>query len=469
MGRTRRKVKLLVIGLDGADPDLLKEWNLPNLRSFDIYKLKSTLPPSTAPAWTSCITGKNPGKHGVSHFMDMDPFIEGNNRSEVVNSTSIDSYKFWNVLNHYGISTGLMGIPVTYPVEHVKGFMISGMLTPRTVKDFYYPSTLGLDDYEIFIPYSTYRRLFFKPLYGKWFLEKIYKNTKRKFKIAKELMRKVDVFFMVESNTDQIQHFFFYNGVTDRAKETIGNFFHFVDSLLEDLIGEIDCPVILLSDHGFGREQKKFVRVNSWLKERGLFKEIPRRKWFLKSWLIKRGYIDETPQIDWRETKAYFFGDNNLTGFIRILDGNRDEIIEDLRKERFVDQVFTKENIYSGPYLKYAAHIIVTFKEGYTPKNGIGQVVQEMPYPRKFASHRINGFYTIGNCNCELGDAEIYDIAPTILNLLGCPIPDDMDGKPLAGGEPQFKPFSQYNRESHRFSEEEKEELKERLRRLGYL
>ena len=70
------KNKLLVIGIDGGTLDIVlpmvQNGKLPNLgRILDAGAygtLLSTIPPVTAPAWSSFITGTNPGRHGVFYF-----------------------------------------------------------------------------------------------------------------------------------------------------------------------------------------------------------------------------------------------------------------------------------------------------------------------------------------------------------------------------------------------------------------
>ena len=68
--------RLVIIGLDGATFDLILPWvkaeKLPSiakiLDSSSYGRLSSTHPPSTFPAWTTFMTGKNPGKHGIFDF-----------------------------------------------------------------------------------------------------------------------------------------------------------------------------------------------------------------------------------------------------------------------------------------------------------------------------------------------------------------------------------------------------------------
>src|SRR5690349_23169584 len=67
----RHATPLLVIGLDGATLDLIHPWvaagELPALGALLASgawgKLRSTVPAATFPAWTSLVTGVNPGRH----------------------------------------------------------------------------------------------------------------------------------------------------------------------------------------------------------------------------------------------------------------------------------------------------------------------------------------------------------------------------------------------------------------------
>jgi predicted AlkP superfamily phosphohydrolase/phosphomutase len=70
--------KVVVIGLDAATWTLIRPWmaegSMPNLaklmKAGVSGGLESVLPPITPPAWTSFMTGKNPGKHGIFHFVE---------------------------------------------------------------------------------------------------------------------------------------------------------------------------------------------------------------------------------------------------------------------------------------------------------------------------------------------------------------------------------------------------------------
>ncbi len=95
--------RVFVIGLDGGTFDLLELWikegRLPNLKRMienSAYgRLESTIPPVTPPAWTSFMTGVNPGKHGVLDFFAFDA---GSFKKMLVNSSHVRSKRLWDYL-----------------------------------------------------------------------------------------------------------------------------------------------------------------------------------------------------------------------------------------------------------------------------------------------------------------------------------------------------------------------------------
>ena len=102
-------------------------------------KFQSVFPPITPPAWTSFTTGKNPGKHGIFHFMEAKP---GSYALGYTNASSRRTQTVWKILNDAGLTTGITNIPFTYPPEHLKGYQTSGMDTPSEKSPFVYPPEL---------------------------------------------------------------------------------------------------------------------------------------------------------------------------------------------------------------------------------------------------------------------------------------------------------------------------------------
>ncbi|PYK94856.1 MAG: hypothetical protein DME36_03990 [Verrucomicrobia bacterium] len=139
--------KVMIVGFDAATWDLAKPWVaegfMPNLARLMAEgargQLESILPPITPPAWTSFTTGKNPGKHGVFHFMESTPDTYA---LRYTNASSRRTRTIWKILNQAGIGTGTANIPFTYPPEVLNGYQISGMDTPSEKSAFIHPPEL---------------------------------------------------------------------------------------------------------------------------------------------------------------------------------------------------------------------------------------------------------------------------------------------------------------------------------------
>ncbi|HEX2477357.1 MAG TPA: alkaline phosphatase family protein, partial [Lacipirellulaceae bacterium] len=127
--------RVFIVGWDGATFDLIKPWVerglLPNiaatLENGAHGPLRSTLPPMTFPAWSSFMTGKNPGGHGIFDFMRPRPQSYD---LEFVNGGQRKAPSFWRLLSDAGRKVISISVPCTYPPETVNGIMLSGFDAP---------------------------------------------------------------------------------------------------------------------------------------------------------------------------------------------------------------------------------------------------------------------------------------------------------------------------------------------------
>ena len=391
--------KVLVIGLDGATPQLVfpwaKEGKLPNLAKLINNgvsgELKSTIPPMTAPAWTSFMTGKNPGKHGIYHFIEYDPKTYD---YFVVGAKNIHAKPIWTILSELNKKVGVMQVPMTYPPEKVNGFIVSGGLgTPGPESNFTYPSELREELLNNFNFKVTNTEKFFEGNEDS-FIKDLIDTEERKAEATIYLMKKYewDFFMVMFAGTDSIQHFFWKDMDTkhpghdseatrDSAKKyenAILNMYQKLDGIVGDILKQIDdnTTVIIMSDHGFGPLYKE-LHLNTWLMENGLLKLKKKKDMpFYKYWLHKSGFTREmattlliklglekiiksipkkikksipshyTPsEIDWSETKAYSVATHGLvyinlkgrnsTGIVsagKEYEELRDYIIKELQK-----------------------------------------------------------------------------------------------------------------------------------------
>src|SRR5215470_8952011 len=126
--------KLLVIGLDGAsfnvlDP-LIDRGHLPNIANLiskgSRANLETTFPPITAVAWSSFMTGKNPGKHGIFEFVRRD---KNSARELAVNASFREGKAVWDYFSDARKRVIVHNFPCTYPVRPLNGLMISDFMT----------------------------------------------------------------------------------------------------------------------------------------------------------------------------------------------------------------------------------------------------------------------------------------------------------------------------------------------------
>ncbi|MGQ9811668.1 MAG: alkaline phosphatase family protein [bacterium] len=124
--------KVIVIGFDGLDPGLVRNWvaegKLPTfakvINQGAFGDLWSVLPFSSAPAWTSAMTGVNPGKHSIYGFLKK---VEGKTGEEAVFSSSMDRgfAPVWEVIGSYGLRSCIINIPLTSPSDSLNVIMIA--------------------------------------------------------------------------------------------------------------------------------------------------------------------------------------------------------------------------------------------------------------------------------------------------------------------------------------------------------
>src|SRR5687767_9208851 len=175
-GASKYWQKLVVLGFDGMDPDLVDRWmkegKLPNIRRIvdqgGLYPLSTTHSAESPTAWASFATGVNPGKHNIYDFLVRDTATYlpdlGMVRREPpkflfdyipVAKPQVHSIRggtsFWVTAGRAGVRSSILTVPVTFPPEEVpRGELLSGLPLPDirgTMGTFYYFAT-DLSRYE---------------------------------------------------------------------------------------------------------------------------------------------------------------------------------------------------------------------------------------------------------------------------------------------------------------------------------
>ena len=282
--------KVVVVALDGATFDLVGPWaaqgRLPALQRLMVggtsAPLLSTVPPVTACAWTAFLTGCNPGRTGIYEFFARrDP---GSYKIYPIDRTLGLQPSLAATLSQHGVTVGQLHFPMTYPAEHMRGFVVAAPVPDKSSPHFTFPSDLleqiGLSREEYVIhPFKdpgARRRL---AALDEGSLDSILhwvRNQARcTLKLATEL--EWDVLMVHVWATDTVQHVYWKAMIegrkgkwSERLQSAILQVFREADELIAALceLAGPDALVGVVSDHGFGANHHTFW-VNRWLAQQG--------------------------------------------------------------------------------------------------------------------------------------------------------------------------------------------------------
>jgi predicted AlkP superfamily phosphohydrolase/phosphomutase len=303
---------------------------------------------------------------------------------------------------------------------------------------------------------------------------------------------------------------------------------------LMEIVGE-DTAIVVMSDHGFGPFHA-FIHVNRWLIEQGFMRlkrdAVARAKQaafaagltpmatydlLMRAGLggLKREVVRGQGQgllkrlflsfddVDWAETVAYSLGNVgqvriNLAGrepagsvrpedYARVRDAIMSRLAtlrDPATGETAIEAIWPREEMYAGPQLELAAISCLPRRMEYFGfgeyEFGARHVIEPMRHGIS-GTHRQEGILLAWGPGVRaagrLPGADITDLAPTLLHLLGLPAPEEMDGRALtealdpALGAARIAPAdaSRGGDEHGGLSPEEERTLRERLRGLGYV
>lgn len=486
--------RLFILGIDGATFDLLDPWikegHLPHFARIAekgvCQPLVTAIPPTSPVAWTSLVTGKNPGKHGITDWFRLPAgtydniLLCGQDRQEPA---------LWDLLSHQGKQVGVLNVPMTYPPEAVRGFMVSGIHTPDTATAYTYPRPLAE---ELKAACGTYIVDVISPHRAPTMeiLGELDAMMESRQKALFYLLKRYpwDFFMAVFVFSDRLQHALWSTQdpnhplySPDKAQQWGGKILEYyqkMDAILGELLQELgeNTNLLIVSDHGFGPCYKGVsltkllcrmgvLKINPPLLPRkkevfSLLKKLPGIQTLKKSpWLQEiKGKIAHNT-IDWSQSKAFPSISANGSIFINLqglrpqglvakgreYEELREAIIKELKAFRdpvtgvpVFAEIYKKEEIYSGDHLEEAADLmILTHNMEYhfvdSPESPEDDNIITELQPGLEAVHRLEGIAMAYGPDIAAGQrlepAHIYDITPTALYLSGLPVPQDMDGK----------------------------------------
>ena len=122
--------KVLVIGLDCADPELMfGEWlaHMPNVRGLveagTYGTLESSVPPITVPAWSCMACSKDPGTLGIYGFRNRADYSY--DKLSIATALDVKEPRVWDILGARNLRSLIIGVPGTFPITRpIKGLSL---------------------------------------------------------------------------------------------------------------------------------------------------------------------------------------------------------------------------------------------------------------------------------------------------------------------------------------------------------
>lgn len=444
--RDRRRA--LIIGLDGVPHTLMKrfvgEGIMPNTRALietgTLSRMSTSLPEVSSVAWTTFMTGVNPGKHGIYGFMDLRPKTY---------DMFFPDFKFvkaetmWEFLGKSGRRSIVVNIPSTYPARELNGLLISGFVAIDLKKATYpqsYVPMLEQMGYRLDVDATKARESM------DLFAEDLRATLKAREEALLHLIEKEawDLFIATISETDRMHHFLW--AASDDPSHKYHDFFIEIYRWIDRIIGKLyervdrETAIFMLSDHGF-THIKSEIYLNKWLEQEGYlrFQKTPPEA--LKDIAEGTRAFNQDPARIYINLKGKY--PKGCVNPGREYESLREEIkgkLYDLKVDgaAVVKKVYYKEELFSGPEFEFGPDIVVLSNYGFDLKGAVNKTavtgrgiftgMHTQDDALFFVSRDLstNPFPSEGEGRVGVN---IVDVMPTVLAAMGVEPQAGLDGR----------------------------------------
>jgi predicted AlkP superfamily phosphohydrolase/phosphomutase len=419
--------RVAFFGIDGVPYSMLAEHfdEFENLAAIAdegaAGPINSIVPPESSACWPALTTGVNPGETGVYGFQDREV---GSYDTYVPMGSAVQATRLWDRVHDADRNATVMNVPVTFPPQRDVQRMVSGFLSPGLDKAAYpddLRETLEGLDYRI----DVNAKLGHKDDKEE-FIEDAHETLDKRFEAFKQYIEQDDwdLFFGVFMTTDRVNHFLFKDYEENgEYREEFLEFYRKVDRYLGELRDMLDDDVTMAvaSDHGFTSLDYE-VHLNEWLAQEG--------------WLSYEGDDhDELGDIA-DDTRAYSLIPGRF--YINLEDREPrgsvpEDEYEDVRDElqaelealegpdgnKVAERVVTKEDAFRGNHDDIAPDLVVIPNHGFDLKAGFKGSEEVFGVGPRNGMHSFdNACLFVDDENVRIDDADLYDIAPSLLDLL---------------------------------------------------
>ncbi len=542
-------MRVIIFGLDGGTWTLLRpameEGHMPFLQSLvdqgSSGTLRSTLPAITPAAWSSFLTGQSVGQHGVFDFN----YVDKRERAFRLFNAQMLPATVWDIASQHGLTVGALNVPMMYPPRAVRGFVVSGLMTPSVESPFTYPAELKGRLLTQFPDYDIFRQQALAEIKvqgdPRSFVDAMAAMAEMRAQAGAWLIREyaLDLFMIHFQVMDLLQHRLWWYLDPEQPeydaslRAHVGErFLRPVDAAMQRLaeefkhVSEKPVAAMVVSDHGMQANRRKF-NLGNLLKAEGFLvppttrtrtsmvfevgrrldvlqvrRLLPSRVRSRTATAVKSAVGEERRfalrlGIDWQRSSAVAVGFAD-EGFIYVLakEGSgayhrvMDRLISLLKGVRdpvgeapVVEAVYHREEAFEAQAGSHLPDLVVVPKPAYAchglcDESGalFGDVQPGVDV--HLGRHHPEGVIVLAGPGLpQAGDlrAEMVDVAPTILSLLGLAATKDMHGVALVDdGGSRGQQQSAVGEDPTAvaalpYTEEEQREVEARLRDLGYL
>jgi len=385
-------------------------------------RIDSIIPAESSACWPVLTSGVNPGETGVYGFQDREV---GSYNTYVPMGRDVQASRVWDRATDADLDATVMNVPVTFPPQRTVQRMVSGYLSPEL------DAAAHPEELRTYLAESDYR-LSVNAKLG-------HRDDKTEFiEQARDVLdaraaafsRYVerddwDLFVGVFTAPDRIDHFLWGDYVDDGPHREDLIAFH---AALDEHIGAIreslpdDVTLVVGSTHGFTRLRHD-VYCNEWLDREG--------------WLSYDGDDHGSLSDIDDDARAYSLVPGRFYLNVEGREPNGaipESEYEDARTELrealeswtgpdgtpVADRVVDRETVFRGEHSAIAPDLVVVPNDGFDLKSGFRphDAVFDADGPRTGMHAFDDAALFIDNPNASVDDADILDVAPTLLRLL---------------------------------------------------
>ncbi len=366
------KPRIVIIGLDGMPYGLMetfgRDGTMPNFGALvedSVFRpLASSIPEVSSVAWSSAITGRNPGEHGIYGFIDIAP---GTYRRTFPNLSNLKAPPFWE--RDADRRSVILNVPTTFPARQLNGVLVAGFVALDLERATYPRSlvpTLRSLDYKVDVDsQKAHQSLDF-------FLRDLDKTLDARIAAYQHLWQAEDwdTFMLVFTGTDRLAHFLWdaYEEPTHRHHAAFRNHFRKIDATIGEIAVQMEPQDILLmlSDHGFERLHQN-VYLNHILQDAGFLRFEDGAKPSLKALGSEAQAFALEPSRIYLNTEERF-----PRGCVKAAD--RESLLADIealltsltyKGEPVIKRIYRRDELYHGAYVDRAPDLVLLGNPGY--------------------------------------------------------------------------------------------------------